>query len=504
MADVARAKTVHSAIAASSARAASGDAALNDLIRQTQDTDQQLAAMSDMLKSILTAPADQQDQKAIQALRGDIAQAAAGAQDACAARSSGDSRNTPSWSIPSRSASPRRAPSCVDGDTLIATYFTGGKGYVWAIPKQGEVAFARDGGSGIRDRRAWSIRLHKAVNSEATLDQRDSAVRRRGRAQAACRAAGAGGAGLARREEHDRGAARHARPAAVLAAGHASRHAQPQEADGALRFAGYREVPFLVREVTVTHVPSVAAFVSLRSVPAGAARPQAVHRFRRSAGSARSRRRWRSAAAGRAAAAIQLAMAGAARSTMRAAPKTQGLPSAELRTAAAVARHRGRGPRDRAGARAPIPRSDVMLGSKASEKAVRSMKLDDRRVVMFATHGLIPGELDGLDPAGAGAGVAGDRGRRGRRAADGGKNPEPQARRRLGGAVGLQHGGGRGRRRGGGVGARPRVLLRRRAGASGDALAGRDGLGAAADDRSVPPPGGIAESRAAPRRCARP
>ena len=95
MADVARAKTVHSAIAASSARAASGDAALNELIRQTQDTDQQLAAMSDMLKSILDGAADQQDQKAIQQLRGDIAQAAAGAQDACAARSSAASRNTP-------------------------------------------------------------------------------------------------------------------------------------------------------------------------------------------------------------------------------------------------------------------------------------------------------------------------------------------------------------------------------------------------------------------------
>ena len=50
IADVARAKSVHSAIAASSARAASGDTALNELIRQTQDSDQQLAAMSDMLK----------------------------------------------------------------------------------------------------------------------------------------------------------------------------------------------------------------------------------------------------------------------------------------------------------------------------------------------------------------------------------------------------------------------------------------------------------------------
>jgi CHAT domain-containing protein len=40
---------------------------------------------------------------------------------------------------------------------------------------------------------------------------------------------------------------------------------------------------------------------------------------------------------------------------------------------------------------------DILLGARASEKVARSIKLDDRRVVMFATHGLIPGELDGLN-----------------------------------------------------------------------------------------------------------
>ena len=46
------------------------------------------------------------------------------------------------------------------------------------------------------------------------------------------------------------------------------------------------------------------------------------------------------------------------------------------------------------------PQSDVFLGARASEETVRKMKLDDRRVVMFATHGLVPGDLDGLsEPA---------------------------------------------------------------------------------------------------------
>jgi len=43
---------------------------------------------------------------------------------------------------------------------------------------------------------------------------------------------------------------------------------------------------------------------------------------------------------------------------------------------------------------------DVYLGTEANEQIVRTMKLDDRRVIMFATHGLVPGDLDGLtEPA---------------------------------------------------------------------------------------------------------
>jgi CHAT domain-containing protein/Flp pilus assembly protein TadD len=43
------------------------------------------------------------------------------------------------------------------------------------------------------------------------------------------------------------------------------------------------------------------------------------------------------------------------------------------------------------------PRSDVFLGKQASEHQVKSMNLSDRRVIAFATHALVPGDLDGLD-----------------------------------------------------------------------------------------------------------
>jgi CHAT domain-containing protein len=40
---------------------------------------------------------------------------------------------------------------------------------------------------------------------------------------------------------------------------------------------------------------------------------------------------------------------------------------------------------------------DVFVGRQASERIVKSMRLDDRRIVAFATHGIAPGELTGLD-----------------------------------------------------------------------------------------------------------
>jgi CHAT domain-containing protein len=43
------------------------------------------------------------------------------------------------------------------------------------------------------------------------------------------------------------------------------------------------------------------------------------------------------------------------------------------------------------------PDRDVFTGKQASEQTVKSMDLSDRKVVIFATHGLLAGDLDGLD-----------------------------------------------------------------------------------------------------------
>jgi CHAT domain-containing protein len=88
-----------------------------------------------------------------------------------------------------------------------------------------------------------------------------------------------------------------------------------------------------------------------------------------------------------------------ARIHLRSAPKTQADTSAHLSdlprlpdTAAEV--------RQVADALKADATRDVFLGAAANERNVRTTKLDNRRVVMFATHGLVPGDIDGLtEPA---------------------------------------------------------------------------------------------------------
>ena len=64
-----------------------------------------------------------------------------------------------------------------------------------------------------------------------------------------------------------------------------------------------------------------------------------------------------------------------------------------------VERRRGRSKRritlgaDKLGA---DPTRDVFIGDQVSETAIKRMDLSDRSVVAFATHGLVPGDLDGL------------------------------------------------------------------------------------------------------------
>jgi CHAT domain-containing protein len=86
---------------------------------------------------------------------------------------------------------------------------------------------------------------------------------------------------------------------------------------------------------------------------------------------------------------------GATRIRLRNAPKTSDVSSAEL---ALLPRLPDTADEliEIAKALGADPLQDLMLQKNANEKSVKGMNLANRRIISFATHGLIPGELNGL------------------------------------------------------------------------------------------------------------
>lgn len=165
-------------------------------------------------------------------------------------------------------------------------------------------------------------------------------------------------------------------------------------ANAAPLFDGYKSVPWLARTHAVTQLPSTAALKTLRGLPAGSASRAPLIGFGDPFFNAEQAAEAASEAPQRIASADPVAVRGA-KLKRRNAPQTEGVNSAEL----------GQLPRlpdtaDELRSVADAMRADlsksVYLGKAANETFVKQAKLDGYKVVAFATHGLIPGELNGL------------------------------------------------------------------------------------------------------------
>jgi CHAT domain-containing protein len=175
---------------------------------------------------------------------------------------------------------------------------------------------------------------------------------------------------------------------------------EPKElgADREPLFANYREVPWLARSHAVTVLPSVASLALLRALPPGDPSRRAYAGFADP---------WFSEAqASEAATATATAQSTTLASRgvlavrgvpirLRSLPKMEGVDSAEL---ALLPRLPDTADEVRGIALALNAdlTTDVFVGAAANEGAVKTMDLSDRRVIAFATHGLVPGDLNGL------------------------------------------------------------------------------------------------------------
>ena len=178
------------------------------------------------------------------------------------------------------------------------------------------------------------------------------------------------------------------------------------------RFAEYKTVPWLARTHAIMTVPTVASMKTLwtTSVRQTERRPFAGFGnpyFSREQADRANQQVPRTLQIAGLSGDINLSL------QWRALPNTEQLDKAQLARLPSLP-ETAEEIRSIASALKADPATDIFLGEKANEEMVKTTDLSDRRVVAFATHGLIPGDLDGLtQPALAltapeVAGVAGD------------------------------------------------------------------------------------------------
>ena len=161
-------------------------------------------------------------------------------------------------------------------------------------------------------------------------------------------------------------------------------------------FANYRDVPWLARTHAVTMLPSVASLKTLRGLPPGNDKRLAFAGFGdpwfspEQAASATLPKAQPQQVAALTSWGIKTRGL-----SLRAAPKTSGMDSAELARLPRLPDTADEVESIAVALNADLTES-VFLGRDVSEDRIKSMNLSGYKVLAFATHGLVPGDLNGL------------------------------------------------------------------------------------------------------------
>ena len=372
-------RSVEWALARSTARHVEADPELATLIRAEQDAGLRLEAAYRLLGAVFargTETAGRVDQ-----VRADIEQLESARRSV---RSELEQRFPEYFElINPRRVSVERAQSLLgDDETLVAFYVGANATYVWAL--------TRDGGS-----------FARAALGRAALESKVGGIRRALEPKAetigdipafdleaayelyALLLEPVGQTWQSRRSilAVPHGSLGHL-PLAVLV----TRSPRSQPGSGVV-FSHYRSEPWLGRSHAISTVPSLGALATLRTRRAADADRRAFAGFGNPQ-FANDGERVDATITTRSASRRNLALRLVPRTRSATSADLEELPplpetADELRAIAAAL-----------GGDAP---NEVYLGRAASEAALKRMKLDDRRVIVFATHGLVAGDLDGLD-----------------------------------------------------------------------------------------------------------
>jgi CHAT domain-containing protein/tetratricopeptide (TPR) repeat protein len=386
LAEVVRGRSVERALDASAARTVAPTPALADLIRREQDQRKQLAALQGLLGNLLSAPTDQQDPAAVKALRSQIETLRKGRQTL----SQQIDRDFPAYAQlvnppPTTLEVGRRALR--PGEALISILVLRNRTLVWAVPASGPMAFASAPiGAAEVDRAVATLRksLDPGAQTVGDIPPFDLAVAHRlYRTLLAPVEAGWRQADSLLIVPHG---ALGQLPLSLLVT-------EPVTLgpESGILFSSYREVPWLIRRHAVTVLPSVGALATLRGLPAGDPSRRPFVGFGDPLFSQAQARRAGATEPASTSAAVasrgvpirlrNLSIEHQNQTPLAALPR---LPDTadEIRSMAQAAR-------------ADLSR-DVFLGAEANTERVKKLDLSRYRIVAFATHGLVPGDLDGL------------------------------------------------------------------------------------------------------------
>ena len=393
IADIARSRIVEGAVAASGARAAAGNAELAELIRSEQDERKQISALFGLLANVRSLPANEQNPAAVLELRTQIDQL----RDSRAALAQEIEQKFPDYASlanPKPATIETARAALRDGEALIATYVTQDRTFVWAVPKTGPVAFAAvlQGKDDIELEVALMRSGLDTTGIEYIGDILDfDLVAARNLYTAILEPVEAGW-----RETQSLLIVPHGAlgqiPFSLLVS-----EPVELEPEAGLLFSRYQAVPWLARTHAVTVLPSVASLESLRKLPPGNPERRALLAFadpffsEAQAADADAEKQVQVAAlAGRGAPSARTRPA-----RLRAAPSTRLVDSATLALLPRLPDTADEVLSVAAALNADLAR-DIFIGRRATEQAVKSLDLSGYRVLVFATHGLVPGDLDGL------------------------------------------------------------------------------------------------------------
>ena len=390
LADAIRGQSVQQALAASSARAAAKDPALAELVRKEQDLSKQVNAQLGMLNNVLSLSSAERDEKGVQAINASINTLRAERNKA---------RQEINQKFPAYADLVSPKPPVVseikatlaDGEAMLSYYFGQSGSFVWAVPKTGPVVFAaikaRSG-----DIESKIRKLREALEPQAAMisDIPPFDLKLAYEVYSLLLKPVESGWKPAKNLIVVTNGALGLLPLSLLP----TAPSEVAQEDDPL-FSGYRNVSWLARTHAVTTVPSAAALRTLRQLPAGKpGRGELVgfgdpyfNKDQQAEAELAETKTQVAEAGGNVTRGVQL--------KRRSSPKLEGVDNAEL----------GLLPRlpDTAEELKSIalalqadPSKVLYLGKNATESTVKTMNLSGFKILAFATHGLVPGELNGL------------------------------------------------------------------------------------------------------------